>query len=187
MNWTFAQAAQHAREIVSSTCGEIEAAIIDEATQGFDVGWIFFYQSSRFLETGDVQDSLAGNAPLFVSRKDGHAAFISYQRPIAESIDAYRICGNPNAHEEPQIRLSGWLTGANKIQAIALIRRYAHLNLADAKHAVDRCLASTEATVNTEDVASAKRLMLALTKIGFLATVIYSEQVRAVFRPTNDR
>ncbi|TGS04303.1 hypothetical protein EN834_08230, partial [bacterium M00.F.Ca.ET.191.01.1.1] len=76
MNWTFAQAAQHAREIVCSICGEIEAAIIDEATQEFDVGWIFFYQSSRFLETGDVQDSLAGNAPLFVSRKDGQAAFI---------------------------------------------------------------------------------------------------------------
>jgi len=81
MNWTLAQAAQHAREIVSSTCGEIEAAIIDEATQEFDVGWIFFYQSSRFLETGDVQDSLAETHRCSLV-KDGQAAFISYQRQL---------------------------------------------------------------------------------------------------------
>jgi len=105
-------------------------AIIEKATQEFDVGWVFFYQSSRFLKTGDTQGALVGNAPLFVSRQDGRGAFISCHRPIVESIDAYRACGDPNAHEEPQLTLTGWLAGANKVQAIALIRRYSRLTLA---------------------------------------------------------
>lgn len=185
MKWTFEQAAQQAQKTVSSSCC-VEATIVDGATLEFDVGWVFFYQSSRFLETGDVRDSLVGNAPLFVSRQDGQAAFISYQRPIFESVNAYRACGDPNAHEEPKIRLTGWLAGANKLKAVALIRRQSCLNLADAKDAIDRCLASREAIVKINDVPSAKQLALALEKVGFLGTVTY-RSIGAVSRPTNDR
>jgi hypothetical protein len=172
--------------MVSSSRGAIEATIIDRATQEFDVGWVFFYQSSRFLETGDVQYRLAGNAPLFVSRQDGQAAFISYHRPIVESIDAYRTCGDPNALEESRIRLTGWLTGADKVSAIRMICRYSCMNLANAKEAIDRCLASSEAIVNTEDVASARKLVIALAKVGFLATVMY-RGVGTVSRTPNVR
>lgn len=31
-----------------------------------DSGWIFFYNSKEFLESGDELDSLAGNGPLLV-------------------------------------------------------------------------------------------------------------------------
>lgn len=186
MKCTFEHATQQARHIISATCGATEVAIIEKATQEFDVGWVFFYQSSRFLKTGDAQDALVGNAPLFVSRQDGQAAFISHHRPIVESIDAYRACGDPNAHEEPQLELTGWLAGADKVQAVALIRRYSRLTLADAKHAIDGCLGSSEVIVNTEDVASAKQLVIALAKVGFLGAVSY-KRVGAAPHPTNDR
>ncbi|GAB2870771.1 hypothetical protein GCM10027093_03100 [Paraburkholderia jirisanensis] len=173
MTWTLEQAAQRAQQIISSSCAANDTAIICDATREFDVGWVFFYQSSRFLETGDIQHSLTGNAPLFVSRQDGQAVFISYQRPIAESIDAYRACGNPNASEQPQIRLTGWSAGANKVRAIELIRQHSRLGLADAKRVVDRCLALSEATVITMDVPSAKQLVFALAEIGFLGEIVY--------------
>ncbi|VWD00086.1 YrhB domain-containing protein [Burkholderia contaminans] len=74
-----------------------DAVVVDEYTQEFDVGWVFFYQSARFLETGEFGFSLVGNAPFFVSRVSGYSAFISYLRPVVESIDAFRVCGNANA------------------------------------------------------------------------------------------
>lgn len=110
---------------------------------------------------------------MFVSRVEGRQVFISCHRPIAASIDAYRVCRDANAWEEPRIRLDRWLHGANKIHAVTLIRQYSRLNLADAKHAVDHCLASSKVLVNTKDVASAKQLVRELAKIGFIGTVTY--------------
>lgn len=173
MKFTLEHARQQALQVISSTIGAIEATIIDGATQQYDVGWVFFYQSSRFLETGNARDCPAGNAPLFVSREEGQSAFIRYHRPIAESIDAYRACGDANACEEPRITIDRWLHGAKKIQAVMLIRQYSHLNLADAKYAVDHCLASGKVLVDTKDVASAKQLVRELAKIGFIGAVTY--------------
>lgn len=34
-------------------------------------GWIFFYNSRLFLETGDALYALAGNAPLIIDKEDG--------------------------------------------------------------------------------------------------------------------
>lgn len=123
---------------------------------------------------------------MFVSRKEGQAAFITYHRPIAESIEAFRACGDANACEESRIRLDRWLHGANKIQAVTLIRQYSHLNLADAKHAVDHCLASSKVLVNTKGVASAKQLVHELAKIGFIGAVTY-RKFNSDSGPTNDR
>ena len=43
-------------------------AVLDEQTIEKPWGWIFFYQSSRYMETGNILDMLAGNAPIFVNR-----------------------------------------------------------------------------------------------------------------------
>ena len=173
MSWTFEQATQQARRTLSSLAGAVGITIIDAATREFDVGWVFFYQSSRFLETGDVRDSLAGNAPLFVSRDDGRVIYVSYHRPITDSIQAYRACGDPNGYEESQIRLTRWSAGANKVQATRLIRRHSHMGLAEAKHSVDRCLAAHETVIETKDVASAKKLVIDLAEVGFHGVVTY--------------
>lgn len=34
-------------------------------------GWMFFYDSQRYLETGEISYALAGNCPLFVTKEDG--------------------------------------------------------------------------------------------------------------------
>ena len=49
-------------------CGFV---LLDEMTQEQPFGWVFFYDSSRHVETGDVRDAVAGNAPVVVTRSDG--------------------------------------------------------------------------------------------------------------------
>ena len=34
-------------------------------------GWIFFYNSRRYLETGDALEALGGNGPIVVEREGG--------------------------------------------------------------------------------------------------------------------
>jgi hypothetical protein len=48
-----------------------ERIIIEDATVEKEYGWIFFYNSRKHLETGDILYALAGNGPLVVKSADG--------------------------------------------------------------------------------------------------------------------
>ena len=45
-----------------------KCAILNEETIETAFGWVFFYQSTRYIETGHFADQLAGNAPFIVNR-----------------------------------------------------------------------------------------------------------------------
>ncbi len=45
--------------------------IIDEATIEKSYGWIFFFNSKKFLETGDFLYALGGNGPIAVEKETG--------------------------------------------------------------------------------------------------------------------
>ena len=45
--------------------------LLASATRTTDFGWVFFYNSKKYLETGEIRFALAGNAPLIVDALDG--------------------------------------------------------------------------------------------------------------------
>jgi hypothetical protein len=51
-------------------------AIVESHTIEKPYGWIFFYQSKKFLQTGLDQDKLAGNGPVIVNKYDGTIEFL---------------------------------------------------------------------------------------------------------------
>jgi ribosomal protein L7/L12 len=161
------------RELLSRSSDGVELRVLSGKTEEFDVGWVFYYQSARYIETGNFGDSLVGSAPLFVSRSDGRPFFVSYHRPLAESISAYRACSNPNAHEVPEVRLSGWRKDAQAVTAIQAIRQHSAVGLAQAKSAVESCLANDPPVVSVSSVADARALVVALASAGFEAQVRY--------------
>ena len=67
-----------------------ELAILDEHTMETDFGWVFFWNSKKYQETGEFQYALAGNAPLIVDRRDGSIHETSTAEPIEEIIENYR-------------------------------------------------------------------------------------------------
>ena len=68
---------QEAKEIAQRHLAAISAqtgtdlVLVPEETVEFDLGWIFFWDSKRYLETHDSSEALAGNAPIIVDRRDG--------------------------------------------------------------------------------------------------------------------
>jgi hypothetical protein len=161
------------RQLASCNLDGVPLKLLSGKTEEFDVGWVFYYQSARFIETGDFCDPVAGNRPLFVSRSDGIPCFVSYHRSLAESLTAYRACGNANAQEIPVVRLTGWREGALSVSAIQAIRQHSAVGLAQAKSAVESCLANQSKTVPVRSVAEARALVLALSSSGFEAQVCY--------------
>lgn len=66
-----------------------EIVIVDASTRETAFGWIFFYQSKQYLETGVLKYALAGNAPLIVDRDSGEIVETGTAYPIEHYIEEF--------------------------------------------------------------------------------------------------
>jgi Immunity protein 35 len=67
-----------------------QLAVMHDRTREEDFGWVFFYNTRQFIETGDWQWSLGGNAPLIVDRRTGELHVTGTAYPIEHYIAEYR-------------------------------------------------------------------------------------------------
>ena len=49
----------------------MKLVILDDLTIEKEWGWVFFYNTEEFANSGDVMDTLVGNAPYIVNRNTG--------------------------------------------------------------------------------------------------------------------
>jgi hypothetical protein len=63
--------------------------VVDKSTREFPSGWVFFYNSERYIQTGNVLDSLAGNVPIIVDRADGSVHETGRWLGLAHCISEY--------------------------------------------------------------------------------------------------
>lgn len=88
---TLEEARRMADKAIKATCsvpGDVPE-ILDDATRTTDYGWIFFYNSRRFLQTGDNSARLAGNGPVIVEKNSGKATRLGTARGIENQIKAF--------------------------------------------------------------------------------------------------
>ena len=52
-------------------------------------GWVFFYTSRLYYETGDFAYALAGNAPFIINRHSGEVFTTGTARPVEEYVAEY--------------------------------------------------------------------------------------------------
>lgn len=62
-----------------------QCVVLEEETIVKEWGWVFFYQSKKYIETGDIGEMLAGNAPYIVNKKNGQL----HVTGTAEDIEYY--------------------------------------------------------------------------------------------------
>lgn len=76
--------------------GALALVLRHEATIERPFGWVFFYNSKQFVDSGDVQHALFGNAPLIVSRADGSIHVTGTGEPIEHYIQEYERAHPPS-------------------------------------------------------------------------------------------
>lgn len=64
--------------------------IVESGTEEHDFGWVFYWTSREYFETGDIRYALGGNAPLIVDREDGSLHVTGTARQTSEYVDEYR-------------------------------------------------------------------------------------------------
>lgn len=85
MSITYDEAKELANQWLLDKNCDFEIILIDESTIKEDFGWVFFYNSKKYLETGNFRDMLAGNAPLIIDKKTGQLT----ETGTAYNIDYY--------------------------------------------------------------------------------------------------
>ena len=80
----------------------VKLVILDEHTIADDFGWVFFYESKAYLDTGNSSKALAGNGPLLVSRLDGSVHVTGTSRPIEFYIENFKRSGDPHSESNSQ-------------------------------------------------------------------------------------
>jgi hypothetical protein len=63
--------------------------VVEENTIEKPFGWVFFYNSKRFVETGEFSSQLAGNGPVIVNKHDGSVEFFGTPKPTQEIVAEY--------------------------------------------------------------------------------------------------
>ena len=69
--------------------GAPKLVLLKNETIEREFGWIFFYQSERYLEKGNFSDILAGNAPLVVTRSDGRLHETGTAYPLEHYLERF--------------------------------------------------------------------------------------------------
>lgn len=67
----------------------VELAIIDSETIEKEYGWVYFYQTTEYLKTGDIVDGLVGNAPYIVNKYTGELIETGTANPVEDYIAEY--------------------------------------------------------------------------------------------------
>ena len=67
-----------------------ELVVMDSLTREEDFGWLFFFNTREFAETGDMNSALGGNAPLLVERESGELHQTGTAHPVEHYLQIYR-------------------------------------------------------------------------------------------------
>ncbi|WP_020405488.1 YrhB domain-containing protein [Hahella ganghwensis] len=67
----------------------VDCAVLPDETIERSWGWVFFYQSKAYIETGDFREMLGGNAPIIVNRDSGELIHTGTAYDIEHYIKEY--------------------------------------------------------------------------------------------------
>lgn len=86
---TATQALAIANKVVADLDGPVNQVVVEDQTVERVFGWVFFYTTRRYLETGNISDVILGNGPLVVHRADGSFEHLATSVPPQRAIEIY--------------------------------------------------------------------------------------------------
>ncbi|GAA2878299.1 YrhB domain-containing protein [Nonomuraea rubra] len=85
-----AEMARLHREV--SAYNDPDDSFVVSAVEECSIGWVYYYQSARYMRTGEFTAALGGNAPILIDRRNG---------AILPTGTAYPIEHYISDHEQP--------------------------------------------------------------------------------------
>ena len=77
------------KEVAKLSMPDDAYVVVEEQTIEIPWGWVFIYNSQQFIETGDDQYQLMGNAPIIINKETGQLRHTGTAYDIDYYIDMY--------------------------------------------------------------------------------------------------
>jgi hypothetical protein len=77
----------------------LKLALLEDNTIEDEFGWVFFYESEDYIKSGSYREMLLGNAPLMISRQDGHLHVTGTAHPVEFYIENFKRSGDPDGQQ----------------------------------------------------------------------------------------
>jgi hypothetical protein len=102
--WTYEKALRVVAAYVEAST-EGSGVVLESQTIDKPYGWVFFYEARAFVESGNVLEAFAGNAPLIFNRTSGEYHVTGTARLIDDYIAEYERTLPPlQLQMKPQLR-----------------------------------------------------------------------------------
>lgn len=165
-----------AREIFERTvlASNPDCALVEGATCEFPGCFAFFYQSKKFIETGDFAEFFVGQGPVLISRADGRVFETGSAFSLDHYVAAFEACGDPFGVPTDKVRIFGWNPGASKVRAIRLVKETSEMGLSQAKAVIDNVLSNNESFFTARTVEYAEQAVVGLQENGFDSVQLWS-------------
>lgn len=69
----------------------ISLALLESATVEFEYGWVFCYQSQEYVNTGNTESLVGGNAPFIIDKFTAEIVITGTGKPMEVYLDEYII------------------------------------------------------------------------------------------------
>ena len=144
-----------------------DAQLCDDPILSGDFGWVFAFQSEKYIDSDEMRDSLVGNAPILIDKKTSLLYPLGTAHSVEFYVNNYIRFGDPSKISGSVVEIIGWRSGANKVRANKAIRNHSKLGLKSAKQVVDDCLYGNSPKVKCASISDAELLVVELSNLGF--------------------
>ena len=70
--------------------------ILHDYTEEYDFGWVFYYNSAKYIETDDYRETLVGNAPLIFNKESKEIIVTGTAHDVSYYVSNYIKTGDPH-------------------------------------------------------------------------------------------
>jgi hypothetical protein len=88
--WTYEKALSVIRTYVAEATDN-RGVVLEDSTLDRPYGWVFFYQSRAYVETGDKMQAFFGNAPIIFNRVSGELRVTGTADPVDDYLRKYEV------------------------------------------------------------------------------------------------
>ena len=162
------------KEVLSQTP---DCSVLEEETETHPDCYVFYYQSNKYISTTKFKDMYVGHGPVIVCRNTKTIFETGSSKSPLEYVNNFSACGDPHAELTDILEIFEWKEGANKIEAIKLVKNYGAFGLAEAKGLIDKTLEGHSVSFTVSDISEAADIVAALTSTGFQTRQLWSNQV----------
>ncbi|RYV02069.1 hypothetical protein SOPP22_10860 [Shewanella sp. OPT22] len=153
-----------------------DCSIMDESSKEFSSCFVFYFQSKKFIETGNFGEMYVGQGPVIVCKETGDLFETGSAYSTEYYVNAFELCGDPFGEPTEKISIYGWSEGASAVKAIKCIRKATDLGLSDAKSIVDQVLNNNGVVIKLSSAEIVESTISALDEIGFKSSQLWSNQ-----------